>query len=148
MRNLAKKKAQDGQRHKERMKTDLDYRLRKLLNTMRARCNPNSKRPDREWYVDKGLQVTVTVEQLKEIWFRDGAGKMKSPDADRKERHLGYTYDNIRFIEHADNLRKMIATRKPRRWYRKPAEAEPVQSSDRPARDIAAHEATPAERSM
>lgn len=114
-RDMTKKKAHDARRHKERMATDLDYRLKRVIATMRARCLTGNGRIDWEWYGAKNLQVTITVEELKAIWFRDNAASMVRPDCDRKESHLGYTPGNIQFIEHADNLRKMIATRRPRR---------------------------------
>jgi hypothetical protein len=122
MRDMTKKKANDRRRHLERMINDLDYRMRKLLNTIYARCNPNSTRKDREWYAEKNLEVTVTVEDLKALWWRDRADTMKRPTIDRKENHIGYVLENCRFIEHADNLRRAVATRRKRRWHRKPLE--------------------------
>lgn len=113
MRDLAKKKANDARRHAERMKNDFDYRMRKLFNTIRARCLLGKGRKDAEWYF--GLPVTITVEDLKAAWRRDGAQFMRRPSIDRKESPQGYTPDNIQFIEFADNLRKMIPTRRPRR---------------------------------
>lgn len=132
-RNLAKKKAGDARRHLERMPNDIDYRMRKLLNTIHARCKPDSRRPDAKWYAAKGLAVTLTIAELKVLWFRDNAAQLKSPTIDRIDSNLGYTFDNCHFIERADNLRRMIATRKPRgkdvkprvrRWAKKPTPLE------------------------
>ena len=114
MMDLAKKKASNARRHRERMATELEYRMRKVFNSIRARCLSGNGRKDQQWYLDKNLAVTVTVEDLMAIWNRDGAAMMERPDCDRKESRLGYTPDNIQFIEHADNLRRMIPTRKPR----------------------------------
>jgi len=122
MRNIAKKKANDARRHAERMANDLEYRCRRLLNCVRARCLSGKGRNDWEWYGGKNLEVTVAVQDIMATWQRDGATQMTRPDLDRKESHIGYTPDNIQFIEHADNLRKMIATRRKRRWHRKPSD--------------------------
>jgi len=122
MRDMAKKKSHDARRHGERMTSDLEYRMRKLLNTVRARCLSGKGRKDWEWYGAKNLEVTITVQDLILAWQRDGAAMMTSPDLDRKENSSGYTPDNIHFIEHVDNIRKMIATRRKRRWYRRPIE--------------------------
>lgn len=122
MQDIAKKKEHDARRHAERMKDDLEYRCRRLFNCINARCRSGKGRKDWEWYGGKGLDVTISVQDIINAWHRDGAAKMARPDLDRKESNIGYTPDNIQFIEHADNLRKMIATRRKRRWHRKPAE--------------------------
>lgn len=133
MRSLAKKKANDARRHRERMATDLDYRMRKLFNCIVARCKPDSKRPDWEWYGKKGLEITVTVSDLKVLWIRDGAARMIDPTIDREKSDIGYSFENCRFIERADNIRRMIPTRKPRgkdvkprvrRWAKRPTPLE------------------------
>ena len=124
MRDMAKKKAHDARRHRERMVDDLDYRLARVLSTIRARCLSGKGRKDWEWYGAKGLQVTITLEEIKRLWHRDGAAQMERPTIDRKENNQGYTFENCRFIEHADNLRRMIATRRPRRWWKKPSEGK------------------------
>lgn len=120
MHNVTKKKAHDARRHAERMATDLEYRCRKLLNTIRARCLSGKGRKDWIWY--GGKEVSIGVSDIIAAWKRDRAEFMLRPDLDRKDSRLGYTPDNIQFIEHADNLRKMIPTRRKRRWYRKPSE--------------------------
>lgn len=122
MRDMDKKHESDRRRHLERMINDLDYRMRKLLNTINARCFSGKGRKDWEWYGAKGLEVTITVDELKALWWRDRADTMRRPTIDRRENHIGYTFENCRLIEHADNLRRMIATRRKRRWYRKPVE--------------------------
>jgi hypothetical protein len=120
MRDAAKKKACDARRHSERMLSDLDYRMRKLLNTINARCKSGKGRADWEWYGGKGIQNFLTVDDMKVLWQRDNAAAMQRPTIDRRDSADDYNFDNCQFIELADNLRKMIPTRKPRRWYRKP----------------------------
>lgn len=112
MRDMEKKKANDTRRHLERMKSDLDYRLKRVLTTIHARCKSGKGRKDWQYY--GGLPVMLTVEELKIAWIRDGAANMRNPNVDRKENHLGYTFDNIQFLEHADNIKKTIPTRRPR----------------------------------
>lgn len=115
MRDMSKKKASNARRHQERMANDLDYRMRKLLNTIRARCFSGKGRKDWEWYGGKGLEVSLNVPDLRILWWRDRAEQMKRPTIDRKDSAEGYHFDNCQFIEHADNLRKMIPTRRKRR---------------------------------
>ena len=137
MRNMTKKKAGDARRHAERMASDLDYRMRKLFNTIVARCKPNSRRRDREWYAEKGLAVTITVKDLVNAWHRDGAAKMLRPTVDRKESDRGYEPDNIQFLEHADNLRKMIPTRRRRRTRQEIIAATQARSAPQPQEKVA-----------
>jgi len=113
MRDMAKKRAHDARRHKERMASDLDYRMKKLLATIRARCDRGKGRNDGQYY--GGLPVTLTVNDLKTLWVRDNANKMARPSIDRIENALGYTFTNCRFIEHADNVRRAIELRDARR---------------------------------
>lgn len=104
MRDAERKQLLDRTYHSMRMKYDLDYRMRKLLNTIRARCNRESKRPDCKYYA--GLEVTLTVNDLKTLWVRDNANKMERPTIDREDSTRGYHFFNCRFIEHADNVRR------------------------------------------
>lgn len=122
MRDMEKKRASNARCHARRMATDLEYRLKRVHATIRARCLSGKGRKDWEWYGAKNLEVTITVQDIINAWHRDGAALMVRPDLDRKESTIGYTPDNIQFIEHRDNIKKMIATRRKRRWYRKPIE--------------------------
>ena len=122
MRDMAKKKESDARRHAERMTNDLEYRMKRVWNSVRARCLSGKGRKDWQWYGGKGLEVTITVADIVRVWHRDFAVAMTKPDLDRKDSNIGYTPDNIQFIEHADNLRKMIPARRPRRWHKRPAQ--------------------------
>lgn len=59
----------------------------------RNRCRPGHK------YHSKGIKCLFTKEEVKELWFRDKASKMKRPSIDRKDSSGDYTKDNCRFIE-------------------------------------------------
>lgn len=109
--------------HRERMASDLKYRMRKLLNTIRARCLSGKGRKDWEWYGGKGITVSITVDELVVLWRRDRADLMERPSIDRKDHDKGYEFENCRFIEHAENVKQGTINRRPRRWYRKPIEA-------------------------
>jgi len=124
MRDANKKKESDARRHRERMANDLEYRMRKLFNCIRARCFSGKGRDDWEWYGAKGLEVTITVDDLKALWWRDRADTMNHPTIDRKQSAIGYVLENCRFIERADNLRAMIPTRRKRRWHKKPVQLQ------------------------
>lgn len=106
MRDMEKKEANDARRHAERMAGDLDYRLRKLLNTINARCHSGKGRTDWKWYGGKGIKNFLTFEDVRVLWLRDGAREMKRPTIDRIDSTDDYTFDNCRFIEHAANVRR------------------------------------------
>lgn len=53
----------------------------------------------------KGIENKITTAELKELWERDSASKMKKPSVDRKDPNKGYVKSNCRFIEHAENAR-------------------------------------------
>jgi len=106
MRDLTKKKEHDARRHAERMKTDLDYRLRKLLNTIHARCESGKGRKDWQYYGGKGIKNFLTFEDVKYLWFRDNAAAMKRPSLDRRDSSDDYNFDNCRFMELYDNQQR------------------------------------------
>lgn len=54
----------------------------------------------------KGLPFTITKEDVKELWDRDRADKMKKASLDRIQPHVGYILSNFRFIELSLNVRR------------------------------------------
>ena len=54
------------------------------------------------------LNMQLTKEQVKEIWFRDKAYLMKRPSIDRINRKKGYFYKNCRYLEFLDNLKRRV----------------------------------------
>jgi len=64
----------------------------------RLRCSPNGS------YYGRCI-FKMTVEDFKELWFRDKAYNLIKPSIDRKKNELGYIKSNCRFIEHSENCR-------------------------------------------
>ena len=59
----------------------------------------------------RGITSDLTIAQLKMMWDRDGASKMKRPSIDRLDGAGHYTVDNCRFIELNENQRRKKAKR-------------------------------------
>jgi hypothetical protein len=57
---------------------------------------------DREGYAK--LEFTATREDFKNAWYRDQAYDMKFPETHRKNNDIGYTADNICFVEHDEHI--------------------------------------------
>jgi hypothetical protein len=76
------------------------------LKTIKQRCtNPNSI--SYPWYGGKGIKCLITAEELRILWFRDGAYRMKKPSIDRKDSNGNYKFSNCRFIEFKENVSEM-----------------------------------------
>jgi hypothetical protein len=75
------------------------------LVLIKQRCN-NPKRKDYKYYGGRGIKCLITAEELKELWFRDNAFKMKKPTVDRINNNSHYEYSNCRFIEQSANSSK------------------------------------------
>jgi len=56
------------------------------------------------WYGGRGIRVEFSIEDVKELWFRDKAFLLKSPSLDRINSDGNYTKENCRFIENKENL--------------------------------------------
>jgi len=68
----------------------------------RTRCTSlNCK--DYKYYGARGIQFKLTMDEIKQLWFRDKAHDMKKPSIDRKDNDGNYEFNNCRFIEHAEN---------------------------------------------
>lgn len=87
---------------------------RKHFYAARRRCE-NSKNKDYKWYGGKGIKFELTEIDVKEMWFRDKAYKMKYPTIDREDADKNYCLENCRFIEFKNNLLRMnrLPTYKP-----------------------------------
>lgn len=97
-RDINKKHAHDRRRHKERMIVDLDYRLRKILNTIRHRCD-TTKHNSSKYYHGKGIKNFLVLDDLVYLWERDRAYHYKRPSIDRIDCDGHYERSNCRFIE-------------------------------------------------
>lgn len=72
---------------------------------LQRRClNKNCK--DYKNYGGRDIRCLITEEEIKKLWFRDKAYLMKKPSIDRIDNDGDYKYDNCRFIELRENVRK------------------------------------------
>ncbi len=93
--------------HREqRQKTDKKCRAKiKVLTpwvlTLRAIVNRtvNKNKGVRKYYLDKSIKNHLTEEDIKMLWFRDGANKMKQPCVHRKDNDGHYTVANCEYME-------------------------------------------------
>jgi hypothetical protein len=113
--NRDKIKAQkktDYQKHRQhRDKKTNTYReknpwIRFFVNA-KQRCE-NENCPAYKWYGAKGVQFKLTLEEVKKLWFRDKAYKLKNPSLDRRRSDLDYTYDNCRFVDRWLNASRKV----------------------------------------
>lgn len=92
-----------NQCHKERRAETarIRYKIdhwRETLHFIKQRCN-NSKHPTYKFYGAKGIKNFLTLDDLKFLWFRDGADKMVQPSIHRKDNKENYTIENCEFLE-------------------------------------------------
>lgn len=76
-----------------------------ILQDIKQRCeNPNDSHY--QWYGQKGIKNYLSKNDIKILWFRDSADRMKKPSIDRKDSNKDYTFENCQFIELSENSRK------------------------------------------
>lgn len=73
----------------------------RTLSHLKSRC----KRSDK-FYYNKEVEMSLTLNELKELWFRDKAFLMKKPSIDRKNPLKGYHFDNCRYMEMRENIQR------------------------------------------
>ncbi len=71
---------------------------RKTHKSIMSRCYHKD-----HWYSNRGIQNSLTPDDLKMLWFRDKAHDMEKPSIDRIDSNKDYTIDNCRYIEMRDN---------------------------------------------
>ena len=77
----------------------------RTLRTLRTRCN-DIKCKDYKNYGGRGIKALISKEEIKKLWFRDKAYKLKHPSIDRKDNEGHYTFKNCQFMELGDNSKK------------------------------------------
>lgn len=107
---IAEYNKKDYVEHKEkRDKRTKNYRKKcpwiRFYTNAKQRCT-NPKNPSYKYYGAKGAKFELTLEQVKELYLRDKAGKMERPSLDREVPNLGYTFSNCKFIELSANVKK------------------------------------------
>lgn len=73
------------------------YPWLKTLRRIQGRCLHTQP------YAKQGIKNLLTAEDLKMMWFRDGADKMKKPSIDRIDPKGNYTFGNCRYMELSEN---------------------------------------------
>jgi hypothetical protein len=81
------------------------------LSAIKRRCN-NKNNPAYKYYGGRGIKCLITESELKELWFRDKAFKMKLPSIDRIDNNGNYIFNNCKYIERIDNSLKMVENQK------------------------------------
>jgi hypothetical protein len=93
------------------VKSDYFYRT---LHDIRQRChNPNAT--GYKYYGGRGIGFLITIDEIIKLWIRDKAWLLKRPSIDRKDNDGHYTYENCRFIELSENVKKSNIDRKNRK---------------------------------
>ena len=76
-----------------------------IYYSAKYRCD-NKNNKAYKWYGGRGIKFLLTVDKVKQLWFRDKAYKMMQHSIDRKENNGDYVFENCRFIELAVNTAK------------------------------------------
>lgn len=68
----------------------------------KKRCT-NPSQINYKYYGGKGIKFKLTVSDVQDLWIRDDAVHLQQASLDRKDPTKDYTFENCRFIEHAEN---------------------------------------------
>lgn len=71
----------------------------------RRRCG-DKKFKHYKYYGGKGIKFLLTLEEIKELWFRDKAYEMEHPSIDRVNSNENYIFNNCQFLEKIKNTAK------------------------------------------
>lgn len=76
------------------------YKIQETWYATHHRCKPEQP------YGRRGIKSFLTVEQVRFLWNRDCADRMKHPSIDRIDTTGDYKLNNCRFIELSENRRR------------------------------------------
>ena len=80
-------------------------RLSMILNGARARCR-NPRHIAYPFYGGRGIDCTLTMDDMRLLWKRDDAETLQRPSLDRIDPLGSYTLTNCRFIELGVNIHR------------------------------------------
>ena len=75
----------------------------RALNRARTRCNCKTHKAYPN-YGGRGIKCLLSLDDIKFLWHRHNAYKMKRPSIDRIDSNGDYTFNNCRFIELSENI--------------------------------------------
>jgi hypothetical protein len=81
------------------------------FNAAKNRCQ-NPKIHNYHRYGGRGIQLRISKQEVREIWFRDKAWEMNTPTLDRVNNDGNYELSNCRFIPMVENIKKAHRERK------------------------------------
>lgn len=87
---------------------------RRAVYRIRQRCNDPKLRSYKN-YGARGIECRITFDEVKALWKRDGAAKMKEPSIDRIDNDGHYEFSNCRFIEKVLNTTLSSRANAPKR---------------------------------
>ena len=79
-----------------------------VLSNAKGRCKYSSSHNN--YYIKKGIQCFLTLEDVIFLWWRDNANSMKQPSLDRINGDDNYALHNCRFIEWVENRKRNSLT--------------------------------------
>jgi hypothetical protein len=88
---------------KKKDKTNFPWKY--TLGSIIQRCENKNHRRYKD-YGGRGIICLITLEELKELWFRDKAFEMKQPSIDRIDNDGNYEFSNCQYIELSKNREK------------------------------------------
>lgn len=98
-------KENNSERNLYQKELRIKYPWRSHYFSAKNRCtNKNGK--NYNTYGGRGIKFELTLNEIKELWYRDNAGNMKRATIDRIDNNKNYRFENCRFMEGSENATK------------------------------------------
>lgn len=88
-----------------------NIKISQLLSGIKQRCG-NINNSSYKYYGERGIKCFITEKELKTLWIRDKAWELEMASIDRIDNNGNYTFENCRFIELQENIKKSWLERK------------------------------------